>query len=311
MRKINKLGEFSFEWIFALIAGGMILILAIYGATKLGQNEQYESDTKTAKEISILTDPFQAGFASSSFGKIVFARETKIKNLCSPYGFGENTISVSEPDKISGAGISVINKYIFSTEDASKEFYVYSKPFYLPYRVADLTFLVSKKHCFVFEESNEIEDEIISLKSNIIEIANSSSECSEDSEIVCFDSSSDCDISVYGACLSNCESKYSYGYVQKGSESVNYIGSLMYAAIFSDKEDYECNVQRLLYRAGKIANVFAQKAELMNARDCNTNLKSDLLLLASLNASTQDLFSVYELGKQVDTQNNQELCRIW
>lgn len=318
MRKIKK-AEFSFEWLFAIIAGGIILILAIYGATKIGNTQRYLTDTEVAKKIAILTDPLQAGFASSSMGKIIFNQETRIDNVCYAGGFGRNVISVASYSGVGegwveqGAGTSIYNKYIFSDNAQGKEFYVFSAPFKMPYKVADMTFLISEKYCFVFDEASEsFEDELMSFKTANIQIANSSSECGNATK-VCF-GSGNCDINVHGSCVSDCEKGvYTEGYVDKNQGSFAYSGNLIYAAIFSDKGVYDCNVQRLLYRTGKIAEVFADKADLMNARGCNTNLKADLLFLATItsNADVNDLTSIAGSVKLLDKQNSGELCRIW
>ena len=75
-RGINRKAQFNFVWMFALIAGGAILFLAIYGALKVGEGERYEADTAIAKSLSFLIDPLQAGFSEGNFGTINFKEET-------------------------------------------------------------------------------------------------------------------------------------------------------------------------------------------------------------------------------------------
>jgi len=72
---MKKRGQFNFVWLFAIIAGGAILVLAIYGATKAGDSQRFQTDTEIAKELAILTDPLQVGFAEGSFGKITLGRK--------------------------------------------------------------------------------------------------------------------------------------------------------------------------------------------------------------------------------------------
>ena len=117
-----KKGQFNFVWIFALVAGGAILALAVYGATQAGDTMRFQSDTEVAKSISIITDPLQAGFADGSFGRISFRQETRINNICFDGEFGKNDISVAtrsdvgEEWKSSGGATSIRNKYIFSPD---------------------------------------------------------------------------------------------------------------------------------------------------------------------------------------------------
>jgi len=46
----------------------------------------------------------------------------------------------------------------------------------------------------------------------------------------------------------------------------------MYAAIFSDKGNYECQVKRLMQRVAKLALLYEDKANFVSKRGCNSNL---------------------------------------
>jgi hypothetical protein len=318
MRRLKK-GQFDFEWIFAIIAGAAILILAVYGAVKIGNTMRYQTDTEVGKQISILTDPLQAGFASGSFGKISFSQETRINNICFDGGFGRNAISTStksnvgEKWQIQGAETSITNKYIFSSNlqnsslSQGKDFYVFSKPFLFPYKVADLTFLLSKNYCFT-ETPKEIGDEIKAFGIPLIKIEN----CSAEDIEVCF-GSNNCDVNVHGTCNTNCNSVYDEGYVEKGSSRLYFVGSLVYGAIFSDRDTYNCDVKRLLYRSGRIAEILSEKANLMNSGECNTNLGADLSYFSgfALNASSSDLIGLNQVAKDIQKREEVEVCGIW
>ncbi|MCK4997020.1 hypothetical protein KAS08_01835 [Candidatus Pacearchaeota archaeon] len=318
MRKIVKKGQFNFAWLFAILAGAAILFLAIFGAMKTGDTARFQTDTQVAKQISILTDPLQAGFSEGSFGSISFKKETRVNNICFSDEFGKNDISVSTKSEVGeewnlpGATISIHNKYIFSKERSSGlDYYVLSKPFNLPYKVADLIFMISENYCFT-GAPEEIETEILGLGIPNIEINN----CTvSDSIKVCFSSTSNCDIVVSGSCYTNCDSLYDKGTVIKkdSNEDVNFVGNLMYAAIFSDKRNYDCNVKRLLYRTKKIARELSEKTAIMSTRGCTSSLNSDLVIWESmLNSTTPDTIDNL-LGdlEELENKNYREQCNLW
>lgn len=311
----KKRGEFGFVWLFAIIAGGAILFLAIYGSVKFGETKKFQSDTEIAKTLAILTDPMQASFAEGSYGKISFREETRINNICFKEDFGKNDISVSTKSGIvkewgkSGGAISVHNKYIFSKEkNEGKDFYVFSKPFEFPYKVNDMIFLMSEDYCLL-NPPEYISEEIIGLRIPNIKISN----CSDSDTVVCFGKGNNCDIMVYGVCMTDCNSIYEEGTVEKKEGTMKYKGNLIYAAIFSEPNIYECNVERLLQRTGKIAELLSEKADLINARDCNTNLKPDLLIWKGLteNATSENIILLNQISKKLNRLNAGELCRLW
>ncbi|GEM_PF-383112 len=330
---MRKGGEFNFVWLFALIAGAAILFLAIFGALKTADTERFKSDTEVAREISILTNPLQAGFASGSFGKIEFNDETWINNVClsqkddgktfassdatpnqdsepAKVFFGKNDISVSTRSDIgqewntAGGATSIYNKYIFSnTKNTGKDYYVFSKPFNFPYKVADIVFLTTANYCFV-DAPTDIQKEIIGLNIPNIEI---SPNCTLATPIrVCFGAGGkNCEINVIG--------DENSGHVEKYGISMSYSGNLMYAAIFSDKGIYDCNVERLMQRTAKIAEELSEKAELLNSRGCGTNMKPHLEFWYSstINADVNDLVELADEAKGIENENERELCGVW
>ena len=136
----NKKGaiEFSFAWIFAIIAGMFILFLAIYGVIKFIHLQKTEIDAETAKGIGVLTNPFEAGFESSTRDRITLPTLTRIYLDCDNGSiFGRQIISTSE--KLSNrwseedgrlTEVSFQNRYIFGKNPVEgKSFYMFSKPF--------------------------------------------------------------------------------------------------------------------------------------------------------------------------------------
>lgn len=311
-----KRGQFNFVWIFAILAGGTILALAIWGAVQSGDTLRYKSDTEAGKSISILIDPLQAGFAEGKFGKIVFRQESRLNNIClAGGGFGKNDISVASRSgvgaewNLAGGASSIYNKYIFSKEkNEGFDYYVFSKPFEFPYEVSDLIFLTSGGYCFL-GAPDVVRDEVLGLGIENIVFDN----CSSLDERVCFGGGVDCDSIVYGSCLGNCDSVYDVGVVSKGGGELRYVGSLMWGAIFSDVAVYECNVERLLFRVKSIAEIFSAKADLMNARDCGTNLKGDLIVWAGMleGGGSEDLILLDGFAEDLGRKNDREVCGLW
>jgi hypothetical protein len=307
----RKKGDFDFEWIFAILAGIAILILAIYGASRVGDTMRYQRDTETGKQISILADPLQAGFATSSLGRIKFKQEAKILNECYEEGFGKNDISVAlrsgvgKPWNEPGGATSIHNKYIFSDGLSGKEFLVFSTPFNFPFKTADMIFITTKGYCFI-DAPEEIEEVLRGFNAPNIRIQN----CSNEDIEVCFGKR--CNISVYGTC-SGCDSQYEEGYVEKNGARMSFAGNLMYAAFFSSKQVYDCNVKRLLYRTSRVAEVFAAKVDLMNSRNLGSGLKPDLLTFASMtsDASSGEIISLSAATREIKLKNEVEGERLW
>jgi len=318
MKRGNKKAQFNFAWLFAVLVGGAILFLAIFGAMKTGDTSRFQSDSQIAKSISVLTDPLQAGFSEGSYGSIHFKEETRINNYCYSTEFGKNDISVSTRSDIgqewneAGAATSIYNKYIFSPEKSSgKDYYVLSKPFELPYKISDLIFLISENYCFM-DAPEEIYNELLAFNIPLIEVINETQECTLSNTIrVCFSSErDDCDISVINTCsLNECDSVYDTGIVEKsGDDDLNYVGNLVFAAIFSDETNYDCNVQRLLYRAEKIADQLTEKIDIMTSRGCSSSLKPGLIDWSNelSNTQTEDIDSLYSHAVTLEDKNDRE-----
>jgi len=306
-----KKAQFNFSVLFAILVGAVILFLAIYGATKVGETQRYQTDTEIAKKLTILTDPLQAGFASGKVGKIEFQQTTKISNECYTKDevgdFGENRISIQTSSGIgekwqpSGAKISVNNKYIFSSDKEGENFYIFSKGFEFPYKISDLTMLISERYCFV-NPNEEIKEDLSLMNVALFDIVNSTGLCEENSNIVCFDSSCKGDIFV------------KEGFVEKEGEKLYFIGNLIYPAILSDKGIYDCNVERLFERGSKLADIYSGNLDLMSLSDCSSDVsKQELETFGNLleNSNLNDLDLLREYSEDLEDKNNEGLCDLW
>ncbi len=304
--------QIPFAWLFSIIVGIFILSLAIYGVIKVIHTGEETIDAKTGKEIGILLNPLEMSFQSAQSSPLVLPVETRIYNKCNnKYEFGRQIIQISQKsfNKWTETDVDVgfSNKYIFSENPCEgKKFYVFSKPFEFPFKVADLIYLTSssQKYCFVDAPEN-IEREISTLNQENFLTEN----CSESSIKICFDNSN-CDVNVnYNKGTSD---SYSYGFVKKRGESVNFKSdALMYAGIFADKEIYECQVKRLMQRIEKLSLIYYDKSKFVSQKGCHSNLN----LLGLNNAagnSGGNLDSVIDIVEDIKEKNNMNWeCKLW
>jgi len=299
--------QISFAWLFAIIVGAFILFLAIYGVTKLIGFEQTTQDAKTGKEIGILLNPLETGFESVKATSLSFPVNTRIYNKCNTQGyFGRQIIQISQKSfnkwTETNFDVGFSNKYIFSEEYVEgKTNYVFTKPFEFPFKVTNLIYITSslKKYCFL-DAPKEIEDEVLSINQE-----NLLTECEEEEVIrVCFDDES-CDIIV----------DYLGGYVEKNGEKMYFeTDALMYAAIFSEKDVYECQIKRLMQRIANLALIYKEKAERISLIGCDSYLEPDLLELINLAnnlSSSSELSFMVSLVNDIKDKNEDGTCRLW
>jgi hypothetical protein len=283
--------DISFGWLFAIIAGAVILFLAIYFSTKLINNGQETVSAETGKQLGILLDPLETNFESSQTTSIIIPAETRIHNTCNEFGsFGEQLIQLDQKSfgkwVKTTTSVKFENKYIFSeSELEGKKFYVFSKSFEFPFKVADLIYMTSSlnRYCFVNAPS-EIENELNNLNQSNLATEN----CSSKDIKVCF-GNGNCNITV----------DYNSGTVEKDGESVHFAGkgedstSLMYAAIFSNKDVYECQLSRLMLRLKELTTIYLGKELMLENKGCDNNLANDL-------ADLKDMLGNYKSSSELD-----------
>ena len=308
--KTNKKGfiQISFAWLFAIIIGAIILFLAIYASMKLIKTEESVSGAETGKEIAVLLNPLETGFGEEKTTQLTLPVESKLNNRCESFGgFGEQEISVSQKIRgkftDTGVGSVTYNKYIFSNKSVQgKNFYLFSKPFEFPFKVADLIFLTSSQESYCFIDApEEIQEELADLGQTNIFTEN----CPSDSIKVCFESvtGENCDVSV----------DINDRTVEKDGSLVYFeTDSLMYGAIFSEKEIYECQVQRLMERLRELAFIYNDKEAIISDRGCPADV--NLLGLADSASSLKDsydLVAVKLAADNVEDENKRAYCELW
>jgi len=242
--------------------------------------------------------------------------EARINNICIESGsFGRQELNVSQKSfgKWSSTDIAAgfTNKYIFSDEFVEgRKFFLFSKPFNFPFKVSDLIYMTSsqKKYCFINAPS-EVKDELLGLKQENMLAEN----CSLRSDVikVCFGDSS-CEIYV------NLENNY----VRKNKERMYFVipkdnfgdedYALMYAAVFSESDVYECQLQRLMGRLSSLASLYDNKAEFVSRVGCDSNLNLvGLRSLADGFSESKDLNLIFNLEEEIKDKNDLAECKLW
>lgn len=300
--------QMSFGWLFAIIVGAFVLFLAIYAAAKLIDTEQTEQDVKASAELEILLNPLETSFESGKTTSFAMPVSTRIYSRCDNSGtFGVQRIKISQISfnewTDTDMDVPSYNKYIFAEVPAEgKSFYVFSKPFEFPFKVADLIYILPSENKYCFSNPpEEVEEELDDLELDNVFVNN----CTGEEIRVCFSGS--CDVRVnYGA-----------GYIRKDGEVVYFHGdALMYAGIFSDTELYECQLKRLMQRVEQLALLYRDKANFVESRGCETDLKlTELISKADGFGESYDLLgegSVSELAESIgDKNDNNGVCRLW
>ena len=315
----NKRGfEFSFSWLFAIIVGISILALAIYSAAKLINNERNTADTEGGKQLGILLNPLETSLESDKIAQITFSAETRVFNACRENGaFGSQEISIATKSSLGdewghpGVPSTFHNKYLFSDNIIqSKKISVFAKSLNMPYKVADVVFAwdYENKYCFV-NPPNVIRNEIESIHQDNLNVSDSISKCPKKSEKVCF-SNSGCDIDVNLQAQRVLKSKKMVYYAldSKGEYT------LLYGAIFSSPEIYECQLRRLMGRASELALLYKAKSNYLSPKGCNSNLEGELGSYSNMTRAVNNSASIIALSRyseEIGRDNELLSCKLF
>jgi hypothetical protein len=313
--KNKKAVEMSFAWMFAILVGAMIIMLAVYAAVKLVGTERKAKDSEIGKQLSILLNPIETNIESSKTSTITFAEDTRLYNRCDLNGnFGTQLLSTATSSGIGNKWESpasparLYNKYIFSQAILEgKNVYVLSKSLSMPYKIGDFIMMWNdQQYCFI-SPPNDIKEEINGLNLKRINISSSARECPSNSISVCF-SGSGCDVDVG----SNLVKK-------KGLKTVYYADTdgngMLYAAIFSDPLLYECQLQRMMKRASELALLYISKSDFLSARGCaSISLQSDLAMFSNktkMMNSSLEIKSIAQQASLLADRDEQLSCRLF
>ena len=310
--------EMGFSWIFGLLVGAAILGLAIYGVIRLVETSQKEIDIKTAQNFLNVLDPLQTTIQEGSGDSISLPVQTKIYTSCDLAGdFGNTLLEISQQTGLGGKwskksnAIRKNNAYLFSeNEIEGKKIFVFIFSLNMPFKVGDMIISYTDNYCFVSapdEISKELRGLITGENQNII-LTSSKTSCPKESKTVCFSGGS-CNISV--TCF---DAECSQGSVIKNGTTNYFSDKLMYSAIFSSKENYECNVKRLMKRLNYLSDIYFQKSQFVASRGCNTGLTPDMQILSDSAKNYRqlgDLGNIKILSENIKDKNLALSCHLF
>ena len=308
----NKNGflEIPFAWLFSIVVGVVILFLAIFLTVRVTQTQETRLDATTAKEIGILLNPLETSFETAKTTSLILPKESRIYNRCTNDGyFGRQILRLSQQsfNKWTDTEIDVgfSNKYIFSENfTEGKKFLIFSKTFSMPFKVSDVVYLTSseKKYCFV-DAPMEISEELKNLNQENIIVGN---ECPANSARICFNTDFNCEANI------NMASKY----VDKMGKRMYFNDdTLMYAAIFSNQELYECQFKRLMMRWEQLALIYGEKEGIISNEGCSSSIRTNLVVLGSRISGIRNSFDLNpELIEGINdlrSKNDAASCKLW
>ena len=311
---INKKAVIEFGWLFAVIVGALILFLAFYFVGTNLLSQKYEQGTIQAHSLEILLNPF------SQFGEIkLISQDTialdqlstvniscDISTNAGDLGYNEITLVTKGQ---SGIPKTVYDKYIFAEHDlTTKKFQALSVPLEMPWRVADVIILwpYDKKYCFVNMPNikETLGDTETGLNISSLSFPTSKTLCPSGSVTVC---TSGCDITINSATNK----------VTKHGQSFYFAGeALMYAAIFSSKDTYDCNFKRIASRLYSQATIYEKKAFALSGKGCTTLPPSLGALKTKASELTKQINSgnvetLSQAANAIDQANNIADCSLY
>ncbi len=297
--------EMGFNWLFAIIAGGFILFLAIFAAGKLISSGSITANTLNAKNFVNIIETWEAGIAAGvKPPELKFKTDTQLYFSCSAdmeQPFGKQSVSAS--DKIfnkeysqQGYDVAIKNKYLF-TENMleGKTFFPFSVGFFMPFKVADLIIFSDRTYCF-YDSPEQFKIDLEQLQLNNIQFPNKTTVCNGVN--VCFKSGKACDVSVSTAGR----------YVMKEEQRLFYDGNLIYAAIFSSPEIYKCNVERLMAKLNQLGYIYIDKIKIIERKNCRSNVENKLYQMTAITGDftySETVFrNLVKISEEIDVINN-------
>lgn len=316
---MNKKAQMpEFNWIFVIIVGAVILFLAVMFSGKLIKTSTYQQSAELLPAFDVLLNPF------SSVGNLVktirLQNEVIVEINCSRNN--ENLLG-SEKIRTKSKGAfgkwseftdfpyAFYDKYVFADQLEGKTFYVFSKPFEMPFKIDEMIYMTYENYCFVNAPA-DIEQELTAIELETLKVG----ECSENDKRVCFGGATGCEITVIGD-----DANYNTGHVEKTEKNVEkrlYFASksLMYGAIFASSSNYNCNFARLMERLKQLTSIYKRKADTLTIKGCNMMAISGLIEKLGSKANIvkgpgADKKTLYDAAQELENLNVAITCPVF
>jgi hypothetical protein len=347
MKLISKKGTVEFSWIFALIVGGSILFLAFFFVGQQFFQQKQLAQIQTTQTIDVLLTPFSSSgnIANAQEGVIKLQKNSDLNLYCekadnfNPLGYESLEIIPLDTKKtLTSSGTNnavsekkIYDKYIFGEDFTTKEILTFSKPFNAPWRIADMVYIFPYENNYCFYGTSmpsRIKKELISLdnSSSLKHFLFDNEDEENDYAIkadtkcaknICFNHQSGitCDITIIP---DNTSPDYLLGEIKKengiNTETTNYYSdALLYASIFSDKETYECNIQRIFSRAQIQIEIYNAKNLKLQQKQCQIIVRLNQIsstFEGLKNEITSENFKSLKLNiASIETQNNNAISQ--
>jgi hypothetical protein len=309
----KKAIEMTFNWIFAIVVGGFILFIAVYGAGKLIRTSEQTIYTETAASLVSFFDPLETGLASGKASEISFKKKSRIFFGCNeetnnPFGiqyisFSEQSFGESFGER--GGEITIRDKYVFTDSVLQgKKVYYFSKPLFMGFKVSDILVMYSdeQQYC-VYDADEAFQDDIEGLKLKQIVFVNKTEHC-EGIQICFSQRNKNCDIQI----------NEDQEYVLKNGKKLYYKDELLHAALFSSPEMYECNVKRIKQRFNELGKVYLEKINIIERVGCEPQIGPKLSLAISHNiTNSRDLAGFFTIIEDIEeiNQRAKDGCRLY
>ena len=109
----------------------------------------------------------------------------------------------------------------------------------------------------------------------------------------------------------NCEIRVYSDYVRKENQNLYFEGdALMYGAIFSDPDVYNCQTKRLMKRVSQLALLYDEKAQFIKSKNCNSNLNL-VGLISSADSFSGDFNSINYIVEDIKRKSEFANCKLW
>ena len=319
-KKAKKAQMPAFAWVFSLIIGAFILFFAFFFVGRLSQTSQQYGQAVYTTSLDTLLEPFTSSLASGQSDIIKLQKGTQLKAECyydmKGRSFGKSILKARPPSMTKSQGYSfdklVYDKYIFSRELklGNGKLFVISMPFEMPFRIADLTMLIGDNYCFVSlpYKYNQTLWELSENVSNAglkFQFPNSVDKCDDNTMKVCW-TNDDCDVKIKGDNPGTVKFRHD-------ANAYPWIGNMVYAAMFSDADVYNCSFKRLMLKAKTLTGLYKKQAALLGSKGCVTGLDSSLEELDGDldNISNLDMPKLWTDAQAIDAQNRYASCKLY